>query len=227
MTSLQYTQLDPVARILESAAAFLPAYEPERPIFVRTFGPLTIHIGEEHLEPTGRARALLVELFARGGHAVPAATVAGALWPHGETGYALGALNNTLYRMRRKPGMTKLVTLTDGRLTLDSRQCDIDRWILEAALDTATTILELGDPQADHQELERLLALAVAVYRGPLLEHEQSEAARNARQRIRRRLAHVMTRAEHWLARTYAAATDWLARLVAVDPVPEFMTARA
>ena len=122
--------------LLRAAIAPVVTQAAPAPILVRTFGGLSITRGDATVEVKGKARALLVEVLARGGRDVCAKEVAHAMWPHGETEFAMGALNTTLFRARRRYDLKGLLLLEDGRLGLNTELCLVDRWLLESALDS-------------------------------------------------------------------------------------------
>ena len=81
---------------------------------IRCLGALSVRIKSEPVVMTGRARDVVCALLTRPTAQAPAAVIASELWPHGELDYALGALNTTLYRMRRRNGLSDLIVLRDG-----------------------------------------------------------------------------------------------------------------
>lgn len=188
-----------------------------RPIFIRSFGELAVHAGEDTVPLRGRARDLLITLLAHGGSTARAAGVANQLWPHGDTGYALGALNTTLYRVRRSPVLKPLFRLADGQIGVDARSASVDRQVVERVIEAVNTALALG-PGASTVPLGRLMGLLVALYRGPFLAYEDNEAVNRMRDTLRTRIARVAVDAEQHARSQGTAASDWLARLAASDP---------
>ena len=205
--------------LLRAAIAPVVTQAAPAPILVRTFGGLSITRGDATVEVKGKARALLVEVLARGGRDVCAREVAHAMWPHGETEFAMGALNTTLFRARRRYDLEGLLLLEDGRLGLNTELCLVDRWLLESALDSAATILELGDG-SDPRGLRDALRVIAATYRGPLLEQDRSEAVDAARDRVRARIALVCKQADEMCRDLETTALGWLERIAARDPCP-------
>lgn len=182
---------------------------------IRCLGALSVRIKSEPVVMTGRARDVVCALLTRPTAQAPAAVIASELWPHGELDYALGALNTTLYRMRRRNGLSDLIVLRDGYLSMNPKWF-VDRQVLEVAMDTASALL-LSKKACTESTLSALADFACAIYRGPLLEDEALESVASARTRLRVRLIDVVQRIE---ARLEAKniGSGWTESLCAIDP---------
>ena len=125
----------------------------------------------------------------------------------------MGALNTTLYRLRRQTGMAGVIDLHDGRLSINRKRCVVDRWVVESALDAATALIELKAHDADPQVLAALLGVVISHYRGPLLETDDSYSVETARSQLRVQVLQLLERADLWLRNIDANTTNWMARL--------------
>ena len=114
----------------------------------------------------------------------PAAVIAGELCRTWRADYALGALNTTLYRMRRRKGLSDLIVLRDGYLSIGPKWF-VDRKVLESALDTAAILLP--EQLCHAATLSALADFVCAIYRGPLLEDEALDNVATARSRLQAR----------------------------------------
>jgi DNA-binding SARP family transcriptional activator len=224
MLNLDLTTLPhDVSRHTHHGASDILGTEP-RPLLLRTFGELQLSTDDAPLSLRGRARDLVIAYLAHGGREAKAASVASRLWPHGETDYALGALNTTLYRLRRRPGLKDFLRLEDGLLRIETRECTVDRHLLDAALEGITALLSLP-PNAEHSTIVELMGLVIALYRGPFLEYETGADVDLARQRLRSRLAQVALDAELASHDLGYRAIRWTRQLAAVDPCEELRDA--
>jgi hypothetical protein len=216
-TPLAANRIDRIERFA-ARALHLP-YVDARKTCVTCLGGLAVTNGGKPLELTGRPRDVVVALLCRRDAQAKASDIAAEIWPHGEKDYALGALNTTLYRLRRHRGLGQLVQLKDGMLQIHP-SCHIDRRVLDAALDAAATLLALGARQniEDAQELSAVAALVSAVYRGPLLEQENTDGAKLTRAQMRVRLMDVAGRIDVTLADDQKPGTSLSAQLQSVDP---------
>jgi DNA-binding SARP family transcriptional activator len=188
-------------------------------VLIQTLGGLFIVRDQQQIEIRGKGRTLLVELLAHGGYDVCAARVAHALWPHGEHDYAMGALNTTLYRLRKQPGMADVVSLHDGRLSIVPQCCVVDRWVLESAVDAATVVLELGHIERDEAALLQLLSVIVSTYRGPLFSMDDGATVEAARAQLRAQVLMLVQRAEVLLNGVNDEPLGWCARVNATHPI--------
>jgi DNA-binding SARP family transcriptional activator/tetratricopeptide (TPR) repeat protein len=107
----------------------------------------------------GKSIELLKALIALGGRAVNQALLFDALWPESEGDKAPQAFRTTLHRLRKLLGNEKVISVHEGRITLDPRYCWVDIWAFQR---------HLGKPAPDVASMER----AVALYQGRFLEKD-------------------------------------------------------
>ena len=154
MNALENFELALVAQLHERSQWLLGQRGDASPAqSIRCLGALSVRVENEPLTLTGRARDVVCALLTRPTAQAPAAVIASELWPHGELDYALGALNTTLYRMRRRNGLSDLIVLRDGYLSM-SPKWFVDRQVLEVAIDTASALL-LSKKSVHRVHLER------------------------------------------------------------------------
>ena len=181
---------------------------------IRCLGALSVRIKSEPVVMTGRARDVVCALLTRPTAQAPAAVIASELWPHGELDYALGALNTTLYRMRRRNGLSdhrapRWVSVDEPKVV---RGPTSTRSRYRYRISTAAL-----KKSVHRVHLSALADFACAIYRGPLLEDEALESVASARTRPGVRLIDVVQRIE---ARLEAKniGSGWTESLCAIDP---------
>ena len=110
----------------------------------------------------GKPLELLKALVAFGARQVPIARIVDALWPDAEGDQGRRSFDTTLHRLRRIFEGDTVLSLHNGLLSLDFRQCGIDILALEGVLDrlAAATSLAQALPLADH---------VLRLYRGDFL----------------------------------------------------------
>ncbi len=87
---------------------------------------------------------LLKALIALGGSEVAEERIADALWPDATGDAAHSAFTTTLQRLRRLLGGERVVTVQEGRVTLDRRFVWVDAWAFEQMLEEALRISDFG-----------------------------------------------------------------------------------
>ena len=117
-----------------------------------------------------RALELLTALVSAGDGGVHAGRLADQLWPDADGFDAYRAFTTTLHRLRRLLGCIEAVTLSAGRLSLNTRICTVDAWEFERALRGA----------ADSDAVASVLDSCG----GPLLGDDPSPWAIAARERL-------------------------------------------
>lgn len=216
MNALENFELALVAQLHERSQWLLGQRGDASPAqSIRCLGALSVRVENEPLALTGRARDVVSALLTRPSAQAPAAVIAGELWPHGELDYALGALNTTLYRMRRRKGLSDLIVLRDGYLSMGPKWF-VDRKVLESALDTAAILL-LSNKSCHAPTLSALADFVCAIYRGPLLEDEALDNVATARSRLQARLIDIVQRIEARLA-AQNIGFGWTQSVCAIDP---------
>lgn len=159
------------------------------PLQVRTFGQFSLRVHGEPLAFSRKAQKkpldLLRVLIALGGESVEIGSLTGALWPDAEGDSAKVSFDSTLYRLRKLLGVADLLTISEGRLSLDRSLCRIDTWLLEdlvSRIEDSTR--EPGE--ADATALGELAGQLMRLYTGHFLDRESQESwAVAARDRLR------------------------------------------
>jgi predicted ATPase/DNA-binding SARP family transcriptional activator len=178
---------------------------------IHLFGPFAVRVNGEPM-PCLRSRkeqSLLALLALRHGREIERAWLAGTLWSDTPASRALATLRRALYDLRRALGVAAacLDSPTPHTLRLvPPAEADV------VAFDAATT-------RGDVASLE----VAVALYRGPLLEGCEEEwvfEERRAREQthltaLERLAEHAMGHGEH------ASAVHYLRRMVTIEPLRE------
>jgi DNA-binding SARP family transcriptional activator len=105
------------------------------PLRVRTLGRFEVVRDGAPLEVRGKAQKkpleLLKALVALGGEGVETGRLAAILWPDAAGDAAKVSFDSTLYRLRKLIDQDAALTLADGKLSLDRRQCFVDVWAFE------------------------------------------------------------------------------------------------
>ncbi len=174
---------------------------------IRCLGRFVVEQGGLPLAFKGPARgkplALLKALIAFGGREVPAARVADALWPDAHGDAAERSLKFTLHSLRKMLGITDLLTLREGLLSLDERLCWTDVRAFESLFEEAMEPFHQDHrPTGFAERAEQ----AMALYRGDFLAQEGGSPWLLP---MRERLISRFIRLVGALASHYEAAGEW------------------
>jgi DNA-binding SARP family transcriptional activator len=148
---------------------------------------------------------LLKMLVASGGVRIDTSALARALWPESDDYAAKKAFDITLHRLRRMLGRKDLLDLTDGKLSIDPRQCWIDVWEFEKLVCGLEQTLSESRQQS-RVPCANLATALLRVYAGHFLEHESQEAWVVA---CRDKLKAKFTRAVVMLAAAFEQDGKW------------------
>ncbi len=140
------------------------------PLQIYCFGRFDIVRKGKPLGSGGKAQqkplALLKALIARGGRNISVSSLADLLWPEADGDMQMQNFNTTLHRLRKILGVTDVLTLQSGELTLNNNYCWVDVWRFERlAKDMETKKEKDGRPTIDLQAAEN----AVLFYHGIFL----------------------------------------------------------
>ena len=119
--------------------------------------------------------ALLKMLIASGGVRADAGALSARLWPESDGDAAKRSFDISLHRLRKILGMRDLLSLSDGKLTVDARRCWIDVWEFEDLVGRIEAAISRG-PEPGYGEYPSLARELLRVYAGHFLEHETQEA---------------------------------------------------
>ncbi|MEX0961050.1 MAG: response regulator [Burkholderiales bacterium] len=115
---------------------------------------------------------LLKALIASGAQNVSAQTLTESLWPDAEGDAARVSFNSNLHRLRKLIGIDDILTLSEGRLSLDMTRCWLDVQTLEALVNRIDhSAYEKRD--VEHAELVYEL---LRLYAGHFLAHDSQES---------------------------------------------------
>jgi LuxR family maltose regulon positive regulatory protein len=192
------------------------------PAEVRALGPLTVCLDGRPLRGSGKAQIrpldLLAALVAFGGREVAIERIADALWPEAEGDTGRAAFDTTILRLRRLLGDAAVLTLDQGRLSLDPHRCWVDTWAVEALLGR---LERHGD--GDLATAEGWLDQLAHLYRGPLLAARSDAWAIAPRERLRRRVVAQFERMGRLLEARgdVEPALGWYLRGLAADELAD------
>jgi len=174
------------------------------PFVVRRFGS-PIEFGRK---PPRKVLALLKVIAIHGEHGISVENARHLLWPDLDGDAAVMSQSAALYRLRRMLGLPDAIRSTEGRLTLDPTYA----WVDLAAFERLA---------ASGQEPDRLRAMAV--YRGPLLPHDEDDAWTTAiRLRLRDTFARLVEQVAAPLEHTDPDAAERLyLRGIEAEPLAE------
>jgi DNA-binding SARP family transcriptional activator len=130
---------------------------------IYTLGRFSIVGDGTPLRASGKAQQmplrLLKALIALGGREVPVNTLSGFLWPDADGDQAHQSFGTTLHRLRKLLGRAEVITLNDGKLTLDSRYCWVDIWAFERFMGQVDEFVKGGVPEKAWIVTEKALGL--------------------------------------------------------------------
>ena len=189
-----------------------PAHTPEAPAW-----PLRIHaLGQFALQVHGQALTfsrkaqkkpldLLRMLIALGGVRVETSALTGLLWPDAEGDAAKISFDSNLYRLRKLLGVDDLLTLSEGKLSLDRERCWVDIWAVEDLVARVEREVH-GSHGIDGVDCSTLAKELLRLYSGHFLEKESQEAwAIAARDRLKAKFLRAVT----LLGSSLEAAGQW------------------
>ena len=137
--------------------------------------------------------ALLKMLVASGGVRADTSVLSEGLWPESDGDTARKSFDINLHRLRKVLGTQDLLTLSDGKLSFDSRKCWIDVWKFEDVVERIEGAISRS-PETGDSEHPSLVSELLRIYAGHFLEHETEEAWAVAfRDRLRAKFVRAVT----------------------------------
>ena len=88
-----------------------------------------------------RPLELLKTIIALGGREISTASLVSALWPDVDGDTAQRSFDTTLHRLRKMMGDDRVLTLKEGKVSLDGRYCWVDVWAFERLLGQSQRLL--------------------------------------------------------------------------------------
>jgi LuxR family maltose regulon positive regulatory protein len=158
------------------------------PIEIRVLGSFEIRIAGEPLQFTHKAQKKPLEflklLIVQGGKNVNAEKTADTLWPDSDGDAAQNSFDSTLYRLRKLLRHDDIVTLSEGKLSLNPSLCWLDIWALDKLAEEIAASPSVD--RSSHQAMQLL-----QIYRGPFLSADadfpgQSQVSANHRNKFER-----------------------------------------
>lgn len=193
------------------------------PVKIITFGGFELIKSGQTLEFGRKAPKksldLLKAVIALGGVDVPETALIDALWPDSDGDAGRSAFSTTLGRLRHLVG-EEVLTLCDGRVSLDRRRCWTDVWAFEDFIVRAKAAERTGDAEASL----RFAKDALALYQSHFLATDTDAAwALSKRGRLRTRLIFFLTSIGNRLRSTgqWHDALKWYRRALEFDPLAE------
>ena len=138
---------------------------------------------------------LLKLLIASGANGVETSALIETLWPDAEGDAAQASFDSTLYRLRKLIGVEGVISLSEGKLSVDNEKCWLD-------VSEFQRLLERIDRATDLSEVEIFAKDLLRLYAGHFLEKESQESwAISARDKIKekfvRAVAHLGVQLEN------------------------------
>lgn len=145
------------------------------PVRIHTLGRFSVLCNNEPLEFSGKsprkALELLQSVIANGGRDVSPQLIIRNLWPDEASGDMKNLFDNTLHRLRRLMGPVDVISLRNGKLTLDPSTCWVDVWTFQR-LTGAILTAEAPTDATQIMALQRDALAALRLYSGHFLQSE-------------------------------------------------------
>jgi len=142
---------------------------------------------------------LLKAVVACGGRDIGISMLTAALWPDSDGDDAKRAFDTTLFRLRKILGDDRVITLREGKVSLDSRYCWTDVWAFERLLGRLHRIRNLDAAGKDALLLEQLTTQLLALYQDHFLAREDMTSwSVSLRERLRSKYIHNLLETGHY-----------------------------
>ena len=120
-----------------------------------------------------RPLVFLKTVVALGGRDISATSISSALWPEADGDNAQRSFDTTLYRLRKMLSDERVLTLKDGKVSLDPRYCWVDVWSFERLLGRMQRIRSRDATGRDAYQLDRLMQRILSLYQDHFLAREE------------------------------------------------------
>jgi len=120
-----------------------------------------------------RPLELLKTIIALGGREISTASLTSALWPDVDGDTAQRSFDTTLHRLRKILGDARVLTLKDGKVSLDGRYCWVDVWSFERLLGHSHRLLMSDATGKQVYSVERLTENLMGLYQDHFLAKEE------------------------------------------------------
>ena len=167
------------------------------PLKIHALGQFALQVQGQPLTFSRKAQKkpldLLRMLIALGGVRVETSALTGLLWPDAEGDAAKISFDSNLYRLRKLLGVEDLLTLSEGKLSLDRERCWMDVWAVEDLVARVEREVRAGDGGAA-TACGTLAKELLRLYGGHFLEKESQEPwAIAARDRLKAKFLRAVT----------------------------------
>jgi LuxR family maltose regulon positive regulatory protein len=166
---------------------------------------------------------ILKALISFGGRNVKKEKIADALWPDANGDLANRALATTLHRLRRMLEIDKVITLSDGTLTLNSDICWVDVWEFERLCTECDNVWSRSTPE-NMSEAIQITLQAVNIYNGSFLPEEFDKPwTVFLRERLRYKYLRAVGKIGHYYEKSGLTenAVEWFQRSLETDHLDE------
>jgi two-component SAPR family response regulator len=120
-----------------------------------------------------RPLELLKTIIALGGREISTASLMSALWPEVDGDTAQRSFDTTLHRLRKILGDGRVLTLKEGKVSLDGRYCWVDVWAFERLLGQSYRLLKSDVTGKQVFSVERLTEKLIGLYQNHFLAKEE------------------------------------------------------
>ena len=186
-----------VYRILGLKPVTAEQVEPAFPLKIYTLGQFALLKDGQPMAFSRKVQKrpldLMKVLIAYGGLRTDIAGIMASMWPDAEGDAAKVAFDSNLHRLRKLIDIDDMLTLSEGRLSLDARHCWVDVWAFDdlvARIDRMTSQLTT----ASDAQLTDLVKELLRLYAGHFIEKESQDSwAVAARDRLRSKFVRAVT----------------------------------
>ncbi len=120
-----------------------------------------------------RPLELLKTIIALGGREISTASLMSELWPDVDGDTAQRSFDTTLHRLRKILGDGRVLTLKEGKLSLNGKYCWVDVWSFERLLGQSHRLLASDVTGKQVFSVERLTENLVSLYQDHFLAKEE------------------------------------------------------
>jgi class 3 adenylate cyclase/two-component SAPR family response regulator len=167
-----------VYRVIRSKTAPKPVERGDWVVKVHTLGRFAVEINNQPLQFSRKAQKkpldLLRALVAHGGVRVEASTLVEELWPGAEGDVGKMSFDSNLHRLRKLIGVDELLTMSEGKLSVDLSRC----WLDTVAFDDLVARIERaasGVAGPFDEAVVPMMKELLHVYAGHFLDSESQE----------------------------------------------------